>query len=178
MNFNSSDSSINLAEFILQMANNAARIHSLAMGISPEQSSWKPDPESWSILETINHLYDEEKEDFRPHLDCVMNHKEKPWQEINPGTWVTERGYNQREIGTSIASFLSEREGSLAWLKGLDHADWESSHSTPFGAILAGEVFAAWVAHDLLHMRQLIELHWAYTVKALQPYQTRYAGEW
>jgi hypothetical protein len=33
-------------------------------------------------------------------------------------------------------------------------------------------------AHDLLHLRQLIELHWAYTQRATQPYQTRYAGDW
>jgi hypothetical protein len=42
----------------------------------------------------------------------------------------------------------------------------------------AGDMLAAWVAHDLLHMRQLVELHRTYTVTQLAPYDTRYAGEW
>jgi hypothetical protein len=28
------------------------------------------------------------------------------------------------------------------------------------------------------HLRQLVELHWAYNVLSAQPYQVNYAGEW
>jgi hypothetical protein len=35
------------------------RIRLLVEGVSPEQAHLNPDPESWSILEVINHLYDE-----------------------------------------------------------------------------------------------------------------------
>jgi hypothetical protein len=48
----------------------------------------------------------------------------------------------------------------------------------PFGQISAGDMFASWVAHDLLHIRQLVELHWAYTTRQLQPYNVEYAGGW
>jgi len=37
---------------------------------------------------------------------------------------------------------------------------------------------AAWVAHDLLHLRQLVELHYAWTVAKAAPYSLQYAGEW
>ena len=37
---------------------------------------------------------------------------------------------------------------------------------------------SSWVAHDLLHTRQLVELLWAHTEARLKPYGTRYAGEW
>jgi hypothetical protein len=39
-------------------------------------------------------------------------------------------------------------------------------------------MFAAWVAHDLLHVRQLVELHYAYTVERNQPFLVDYAGGW
>jgi hypothetical protein len=39
-------------------------------------------------------------------------------------------------------------------------------------------MFAAWVAHDLLHIRQLVELHYGWTTQQLQPYDAGYAGEW
>ena len=34
----------------------------LIAGLAPEQARWKPDPASWSAVEVINHLYDEERE--------------------------------------------------------------------------------------------------------------------
>jgi hypothetical protein len=77
-----------------------------------------------------------------------------------------------------LRGFLAAREESLAWLKNLSSPDWEAAYKMPFGPIRAGDVFAAWVAHDLLHMRQLVELHWAYTTRRLQPYRVEYAGEW
>jgi len=60
----------------------------------------------------------------------------------------------------------------------LSSPDWEAVYEAPFGPIRAGDVFASWVAHDLLHMRQLVELHWVYTTHRLQPYKVDYAGQW
>ena len=161
-----------------QMSNHAGTIHSLTLGISTEQACWKPASESWSILEVINHLYDEEREDFRVRVDYILHHPGQPWPPINPQGWVTERGYNQRDLSQSVQSFLEERRKSLAWLKGLGIPDWQASVTVPFGRFSAGDIFAAWVAHDLLHLRQLVELHWAYTLQAVQPFQVNYAGEW
>jgi hypothetical protein len=52
---------------VSQMEANAQGIRALAAGCSDQQARWRPDPASWSILEVINHLLDEEREDFRPH---------------------------------------------------------------------------------------------------------------
>ena len=43
-----------------------------------------------------------------------------------------------------------------------------------FGAGLQGTA----MAHDLLHMRQLVELLWAYTIEELKPQSVEYAGQW
>jgi hypothetical protein len=42
----------------------------------------------------------------------------------------------------------------------------------------AGDMFAAWVAHDGLHIRQLNELHRSLLERAAKPYRVGYAGEW
>jgi hypothetical protein len=42
----------------------------------------------------------------------------------------------------------------------------------------AGDMFAAWVAHDGLHIRQLNELHRLLVERAAKPYRVGYAGEW
>jgi hypothetical protein len=164
--------------FIAQMADDAQRVRALVEGVSDDQARWRPDPDSWSILEVVNHLLDEEREDFRVMLGLALHRPDEPRPRIDPQAWVTERGYNERDPETSLQGFLAAREESLAWLRGLSSPDWEVVYQAPWGPIRAGDVFASWVAHDLLHVRQLVELHWAYTTRQLQPYEVEYAGEW
>ena len=161
-----------------QMAHNARRIQSLVEGVSPEQARWRRAPGSWSVLEVINHLDDEEREDFRVRLDIILHDPDRPWPPIDPAGWVAERGYNQRELGESLGRFLRAREDSLRWLGRLTSPNWEAEVIAPFGQITAGDLFASWVAHDVLHMRQLVGLHWAYTDLLVNPYAVDYAGPW
>jgi hypothetical protein len=107
-----------------------------------------------------------------------LHRPDDPWFRIDPDGWVTKRKYNERDLGESLQNFLAAREESLVWLRGLSSPNWDAAYDAPFGRITAGDIFAAWVAHDLLHIRQLVELHWAYTVMKAEPYGVRYAGDW
>jgi hypothetical protein len=42
----------------------------------------------------------------------------------------------------------------------------------------AGDMFASWIAHDSLHIRQLVELRRHRIKNITKPYDIRYAGEW
>jgi len=144
------------------MALQAERIRVLVEGVSDEQARWKPDAASWSILEVVNHLYDEEREDFRVRLDLLLHQPEIVAPPIDPQAWVTARAYNERDRGESLANFLAERRRSLDWLRGLGAPDVAAEIVMPWGAVYhPGDMAAAWVSHDLLHLRQLVELHWA-----------------
>lgn len=167
-----------LDQFLAQMATNAETISQLTVGVGEEQAHWKPDPDSWSVLEVINHLYDEERFDFRVRLDHILNPSQDAPPAIDPQGWVKERAYNERDLEPSLNDFLQEREKSLSWLYKLDTPDWNAAFTAPWGVIHAGDMFAAWVAHDLLHIRQLVELQYAWTVKQVQPYKVEYAGDW
>ena len=167
-----------LNKLIFLMADNAKRICALAGSVSEERARWKPDHDSWSVLEVINHLFDIEKEDFRVFLDYTLYRPGETRPKIAPLEWVTERAYNERDLEESLKNFITAREASLTWLRSLTPPDWEVIYEAPWGKIRAGDIFAAWVAHDLLHMRQLVRLHWAYTMRLIEPYRTDYAGEW
>ena len=170
---------MNLNLIKTQMASHAKTIFDMNIGITEKQARWRPGPESWSILEVINHLYDEERLDFRVRLDIILHHPEQPWPSIDPAGWVKERVYNQRDLKNSLEKFIAERSKSITWLEELHPVDWDAVGDTPSGGQMrAGDMLSAWVAHDLLHMRQLVELHWQYLVRSLQPYQVDYAGEW
>jgi hypothetical protein len=169
---------MDVAYLIRQMADHAGAIQALGQGVSDEQARWKPGPDDWSILEVINHLYDEEIEDFRAHLDLILHRPDQPWPGIDPQGWVTARRYNERDLASSLQNLARARQESLAWLQGLAAPDWQAVYRTPFAQMAAGDMLAAWAAHDLLHLRQLVELHWAYTNHLVQPYSLQYAGDW
>jgi len=42
----------------------------------------------------------------------------------------------------------------------------------------AGDMFASWVAHDNLHIRQLVELRRMRIENITKPYEIEYAGDW
>nr|MBP8048324.1 hypothetical protein [Anaerolineales bacterium] len=92
--------------------------------------------------------------------------------------WVESREYNKRNFTETLNSFLEERNKSLAWLKNLSAPNWESEHTDQYGSLKAGEMFSAWVDHDNLHIRQLVELRQARIVRLAEPYDVSYAGEW
>jgi hypothetical protein len=166
---------MNLQRIVSQMTSNAQAIRTLVEDCPEQQARWKPDAASWSILEVINHLLDEEREDFRARIDMAL--QGSAWFRIDPEAWVVERGYNQRELDLSLEAFLVERERSLEWLSGVGKVDWEMTYQAPFGPIRVGDFLVSWAAHDVLHIRQLVELKWAYLVQEMVPYSTRYAGE-
>lgn len=162
-----------------QLGLQAHRIEVLLSGVTDEQMRWKPSPDDWSMLEVINHLVDEEREDFRTRLDILLHRPADPWPPIDPQGWVTARAYNERDPGESLANFLIERERSLTWLRGLANPDWDSSAAAPWGAQFpAGNMAASWATHDLVHMRQLVELHYAWNLRQIAPYDGGYAGDW
>jgi hypothetical protein len=74
--------------------------------------------------------------------------------------------------------FFAERSKSLDWLKGLSNANWDVTYTSEFGTFSAGELFASWVAHDNLALRQLVELRRARIEKMIKPYSITYAGDW
>jgi hypothetical protein len=162
-----------------QLTANGQTIVRLVESTSGEQARLKPGAQAWSMLEVINHLYDEEREDFRQRLDLTLHQPEVEWPPIDPEGWVISRAYQQRDWRQSISNFAAERQTSLQWLQSLEAPDWDLTRQHSSGLILhAGDLMAAWVAHDLLHLRQLVELHYYAAQLIAQPYEVRYAGEW
>jgi len=167
-----------LQEVIKQLEAHSQAIRALVVGLTVEQARWKPDPETWSVLEALNHLVDEEIYDFRAHLDHILHTPDQTWPEIDPVGWVSQRHYNEQDLHDTLDRFDSEREKSLTWLAKLSAPDWDAAVTQPWGNLSAGDMLASWLAHDLLHVRQLVELRYLITQKACQPYMIEYAGKW
>lgn len=161
-----------------ELANGRAIFRALVNGITQAEAQFKPTPESWSILEVVCHLYDEEREDFRDHLDLILNRSDEAWKPIDPQGWVTARRYSERDLADMLDKFIAERDQSLEWLRGLASVNWDVAYTTPFRTMTAGDMLGSWVAHDNLHIRQLVELRRARLLNLTVPYIVEYAGDW
>ena len=161
-----------------QLERHAGVFNALLADMAPAEIRWKPAPEKWCPLEVVCHLLDEEREDFRARLRSTLESPEAPWPKIDPSAWVTERRYMEQEFNATITGFLTERNASLAWLRGLDQAPWANAYQHPkVGAVSCELLLTNWVAHDLLHIRQLTALRYAY-LKAHTTVPLDYAGTW
>jgi DinB superfamily len=157
---------------------NADVFRALVAGVGEEQARWRPEPGQWSMLEVVNHLADEEVEDFRARVDATLRRAER-WPPIDPQGWVNERAYKERDLGESTKRFLARRTESLAWLGTLVAPDWSLAYEHPTaGRISAGDLLTAWVAHDHIHIRQLNRLHRQFLVARVSEHSADYAGRW
>lgn len=157
---------------------NASVIRSLLAGLPATEHLWKPAPEKWCALEVICHLRDEEREDFRARMRSTLEAPEAPWPTIDPAAWVGERRYVEQDFEAALNDFLHERERSFAWLRAQESAAWGNAHPHPKAGPVSCELLLTnWVAHDLHHIRQLINLRYA-RLKANATVPLDYAGTW
>ena len=165
---------------VLRLRANAGVIRAQVEDVSEAQARWKPAPDQWSVLEVVAHLADEEELDFRTRLDFTLHRPGEAWPRIDPQRWVTERRYNEMDLRDTVERFVAGRVSSVAWLGGLTEPDWSAAYEHPrFGPIRAGDLMGAWVAHDLIHVRQLNRLHRAWLEHTVAPgFSLEYAGRW
>ncbi len=169
---------MNIEPFLYQMERNGLAITWLVRDMSEEQAKWRPDPDSWSILEVMYHLIDEEREDFRQRLNYLLNMPGEPFPSIDPQGWPAERQYNDRDLMTAIKTFINERARSIDWMRKLQTPNWENTTDHPeLGTLSAADMFASWVRHDHLHLRQLNEILMAWGEKEHAEQRYQYAGE-
>jgi hypothetical protein len=84
----------------------------------------------------------------------------------------------EQDLHAVLAKFLQERERSLSWLRGLADAPWDNYYLHPkVGPVSCELLLTNWVAHDLHHLRQVINLRYAY-LKANTTVPLDYAGTW
>jgi hypothetical protein len=161
-----------------ELQNSTEMIRALLLGLAQEEVQMKPNPESWSILEVVCHLYDIEREDFREHLDFILHRQHEEYHVIDPQSWIKERKYNEQNFVEMQEKFFAERKKSLEWLEGLSDSDWNITYISQYGSVSAGEMFSCWVAHDNLHLRQFVELRRTRIENITKPYPIEYAGDW
>lgn len=163
---------------INELDRNRTVFESLLSGLDQEEYLWKPNADSWNMLEVLCHLYDEEREDFRERLQHMLETPTLPFRSIDPEGWVKSRQYQQQGFELTLTKWIMEREGSVSWLRSLKNPAWDNQMDyARFGTIRADFFLANWLQHDYLHIRQITRLKYLFLAQHSGQDLT-YAGTW
>ena len=161
-----------------QLQKNKSVFRSILENVDEEFIHWRPRPDKWSLLEIVCHLYDEERLDFKFRTQWLLEQPGILPPPFNPLDWVKSHKYADQNYYTILSKFLNEREASIQWLKSLKHPNWEHTYTHPQkGLISAKHYLDNWLAHDYLHIRQIIKQKFDY-LNANTNESLDYAGIW
>ena len=169
-----------MIEKVNQLRHNLSLFQALFEGADKDFISWRKSSEDWSFLIVACHLRDEEAEDFLPRIKLLLFNPDGDFAPIDPEGWVTERAYEHQNYAEVVSSFINMRKASLDYLESLDPASeaWNNTKEHPhFGTVTAQFFLDNWLAHDLLHIRQLTRIRYDF-VSANSDYSMAYAGTW
>lgn len=165
-------------KIITELERNKDVFSKLLSELPKAQYLWKANSEKWCLLEICCHLHDEEREDFRTRTKYVLETPELPLPTFDPVKWVKDRAYIQQDYDRVMNNFLKEREKSVKWLQSLSNPKWDNAFNHPkFGKMTAELFLTNWLAHDYLHMRQILKLKFDY-LDQLTKEPLSYAGNW
>ena len=163
---------------ISELGRNKRIFGDLLENITPEVYSWKQTQEKWNLLEIVCHLLDEEREDFGARVKSTLEDPKQSLSPIDPQGWVVSRKYIERDYNETLNTFLDERTKSVKRLEELKSPNWENEHVHPtLGPMTAGKFLTNWLAHDYLHIRQIIKLKYDYLAASVGE-DLSYAGNW
>lgn len=165
-------------EIISELEKNKIVFKSLFENLSSEFYLFREKESKWNLLEILCHLYDEERDDFRARVKSVLESPLSNLKPIDPIGWVKSRKYSEENYNDKLNNFLGERDNSISWLKSLSEPKWDNAYNhEKFGPLTAKMFLVNWLAHDYLHIRQIVRLKYEH-LKNISGENLVYAGEW
>ena len=165
------------AALIARLAPFPDTLDALLARLSDADWRWRPAEGGWSILEVVNHLVDEEVEDFRARVRFVLEDTSNQWPPLDPEAIVVSRRYQERDPKETLRRFREERAASLVWLRGLVAPKWDTAKPHPrAGKLSAGDLLASWAAHDARHLQQIAKRLHGLAARDGAPWSVAYAG--
>jgi len=127
-------------------------------GLSPEWTASKGDQENWSPYDVIGHLIHGEETDWIPRAETILtNGVDRPFDKYD------RLAQFERSGGASLSDLL----GEFAHLRNHNLEKLVNFQLTPerlalkgmhpaLGEVTLEQLLAAWVVHDLNHIRQIV----------------------
>lgn len=159
-----------------ELARLPATLENLVGGLDGAGWRARPAPKEWAPVEILCHLRDEETDDFGARLRVIVGGG-TAFAPIDPEQWVVERNYIEADGPATLTEVGRRRAASVAWLGGVppDRLARAIEHGRA-GRLSGLDLLAAWVAHDRLHLAQLVATLARGWAGRWAPLRSEYAG--
>src|SRR5262249_34218625 len=89
------------------------------------QLQWKPEEETFSLLENIWHLADLEREGYGARILRLLTETEPFLSDFDGDRIARERRYNEKDLAAGLAAFREARFRNIETLRRLSRPDWK-----------------------------------------------------
>jgi len=149
-----------IEESVAVLTRTPAAFDALLRGMPEAWTTATEGPGTWSPYDVIGHLVHCEKADWMPRLSIILEHG--PNRTFDP---LDREAQFQESDGSLLDTLLDEfsalRRDSLARLLGLNlqpvQLELTGTHPA-LGTVTLRQLLAAWVAHDMTHIAQVVRV--------------------
>lgn len=149
-----------LAQATAVLERTPATLHSLLRGLPDPWLVQNEGPDTWSPYDVIGHLIHGEETDWIPRAKIILEHGEERAFEPFDRTAMFEK-FKGRSIAELLDTFTRMRAESLRDLRQMNLTPelLEKRGKHPeLGVVTLKQLLAAWVVHDLGHIRQVVRV--------------------
>jgi uncharacterized damage-inducible protein DinB len=137
-----------------------ATLASLLRGLPEEWTKSTAGPETWSDYDVVGHLLHGEETDWIPRARIILEEGERRPFDSFDRTALFEK-YQGYSLDQLLVAFAAARERNLATLSDLqltpEQLALKGTHPA-LGTVTLSQLLATWVAHDLNHIGQIVEV--------------------
>lgn len=146
-------------QLINRLESNLSVINDQLNNRGREEYFYLPDPKSWSMIQVLDHLVDEEQYDFRARLFSVLEDPNKKLPAFDPIKTLEKKSFVDEDFNELLDQFMDERIKSVAMLRLVETEQWDNAYVHPKVGPLSARFFLTnWVAHDYIHIQQINRL--------------------
>jgi DinB superfamily len=151
-------------------------LEALLAGLDEASARTRPATGEWSPVEILSHLRDKETEDFGARLRVILDGG-SDFAPIDPERWAVERRYHEAKLPEVLEALCVRRQASLDLLASVLPKALEGSRPHKrLGSLSGQDILAAWVAHDRIHLSQLVATLARIWALRWTPLHSEYAG--
>jgi uncharacterized damage-inducible protein DinB len=150
-----------------------ATLTALLRDLPPAWAAATEGPDTWSAHDIVGHLLHGEAADWVPRARIILEHgMARPFDAFDrTGMFARYQAYSLDEL---LAAFAEARAASLAALDELgitpERLALRGTHPA-LGTVTLGQLLATWVAHDLNHIGQVVEVLARQYAEAVGPWR-------
>lgn len=147
-------------EAVALLGRTPATLAALLRGLPEAWATATEGPDTWSARDIVGHLLHGEEADWTPRARIILEHGEqRPFDTFNRTAMFEQ--YRDASLDQLLAAFEQARARSLAELGALsitpERLALRGTHPA-LGTVTLGQLLATWVAHDLNHIGQVVEV--------------------